>query len=497
MKNIVYKLTDFVKRNPTAVIISAIIFITLGYLLTLDRVENVFQSTFDFVTTKSRVFVGLSQLLMMGWLIYLMLFSKFGRTRIGGEKAKTEFSTLSWLSMLFMCGMGIGLLYYGVAEPLYHTLDNPFNDDPANASRYGLALSFMDWGLHPWTLYCVLGVIIAYVHFNKNRAYKISSIFPKSSPTWLKKSVDIISALGVLAGLSTSLGLGVSQMSAGMTHVFGWAINEYVLIIVIGLIAIWSLITGFKKGIKWLSNITMTMTVMILVVVLIAQASRGMNISYFTYAVEGISTYISEFIRFSNPFNEDSAGWSSGWFMFYQLWFASWAIFVSIFAAKISRGRTYRGFIGGVIFMPLLITIIWFTILGGTAAGMPADVQAVIIADLNTSIFDFVKYLMSNPYFNLFSGFIIVTVALSFITGADSGSYVVATLASEKSLLSNGTKIYWGSVQILMAVVLFYCGGLVLIQTASTITGVLVIVVILIGMVLMSKSIYDDRKKVK
>lgn len=480
----------FIKGRISSVIASIIIFTVLISLLLSGTSENIFGETLSYLCTATREPVGIACMITLALLAYLA-FSKFGKIKIGGYKAKKEFSNLSWISMLFAAGMGIGLLFYS-SEGLFHMNSNPYFENAGGIEGYSLAL--FDWSIVPWSLYALMGVIVAYFHFNKGRQLKLSSILPKETNIWIKRGIDIIMTLGILAGLTTSLGLGIIQLESGLRYVFGFEVNPYLLMLIVELVALWSVMTGLQKGMKWLSNITIALAgILITVIYLIGKFSLNLDFNEFIGA--GTGHFLGNFARYMNVFDSNSDAWAAAWPVFYQLWYASWAAFVGVFVAKISKGRSFREFIMGVVAIPSLMTIIWFGVFGRIELSMANELFPLMQNDITQSLFAFLGMITSDGAYQLISGVVMLLLCLFFITSSDSGSFVVASMLTEKGPINPKDKLYWCGIECLMAMVLYGCGGLALIQSASVIMGLPVLLLMLFGAGYFLRTIQIDRKQ--
>ncbi len=408
-------------------------------------------------------------------------FSRYGSIVIGGKKAKPEFSRFAWYDMLLSAGMGIGLLFWSVAEPINH-LGNPspmFDSVAPNspAAQSAMASTFFHWGIHPWAIYAVVGLGLAFFSYNKGLPLTIRSLFypligNKIYGFW-GNIIDILSVLATLMGLATSLGLGVSQVNAGLNNLFGISINttvQVILIVVITGFATISVIMGLDGGVKRLSEINMVLAGVFLLFVLITGptvyilSGFTQNIGYFAANFIEMSTWTETF-RDSN--------WQSTWTIFYWSWWISWSPFVGMFIARVSKGRTVKEFIVGVVLIPTAISFVWMSVFGGTAIFQEmngiADLASAVAIDESLALFAMVESL---PYPQILSFVGIVLVIVFFVTSADSGSLVVDHLTSGGKLDSPiPQRIFWTAIAGVIAATLLVGGGLSALQTASVITG--------------------------
>lgn len=476
MNKIILKL----KKNTSSVIACSILAIILLFITATNVNQTDFASLFSNVCVAVRAYVGILCIFFLIVLIGLSI-SKYGSIKLGGEKAKPEFSTFSWLSCLFMAGMGIGLLFY-CQEPLFHMHSNPYvGRISGSPESIAYSLTLFNWTFNAWGLYAIFGLIIAFFHFNKGRDLKISSALPNSSHKFIKKAVDIVMALGIIAGLCTSLGLGVSQFKSGVKYLFNVEINEYIAMLVIGIIATLSVNSGLKRGVKWLSNINSILVCFIFIaIIVLAYINRSIT-GYIDYTASGLRTFFTNYVFFNDVFNPESDSWAAAWPVFYQMWYAAWAAFVSVFVAKISKGRTIRQFVIGVLLAPTAITILWFGMFGTIGSQLQDLIYPAMQNDISTSLFIFLNQISSGKLFIILSTLILIAICLFFTTSSDSSSYVVATLLTPDSQAYKLSKILWSFIQCIAAIVLFACGGLSLVQMASVTLGIIVITVMLFG----------------
>lgn len=465
---------------------------TLLMLMVLKPEAAIFQNVLSGMCLALRGPVTIFCYFCIAALAYLA-FSKYGRIRLGGENAKPEFSTFSWLSCLFMAGCGIGIVFY-CQEPILHYFNNPYSGnvygDPVSVAY---SLTLFNWTINDWVQFALLGVIIAYFHYNRGKDLRLSSVLPGSTPLWLRRSVDIIMAIGVISGLTTSLGLGVTQIGKGFEYVFDTTISPYLLMFAIAVVAAWSVTSGLKKGVKWLSNIS-TVLVCMLMVSIIFIGIYMLNIYNFAeYIGKGSALLLLNFFSYNDFYNPASDVWAASNPIFFNLWFAAWAAFVAVFVAKISKGRTIRQFIFGIVGFPTLFTILWFGIFGCIGAEYRELIYKAMSDDVPTALFIFFQNITNNGYYVILSAVALVTICLFFITSSDSGSYVVATLLSKEKNVTSHDKIFWASVQCFFAMALYWCGGLALVQSVSVIMGILVMVLIIVGFIFFIKKIRTDK----
>jgi choline-glycine betaine transporter len=373
---------------------------------------------------------------------------------------------------------------------LFHVNNNPYFENSDGIDGYSLAL--FNWSIVPWSLYALMGLIVAYFHFNKGRQLKLSSILPRDTNIWVKRSIDITMTLGIIGGLTTSLGLGVAQLTTGLDYVFGISINPYILMAGIEVIALWSVMTGLQRGMKWLSNATIILAAILLLAVFLI-GKFGLDLDFAEFIGAGTGHFLGNFGKYMNVFDKTSDAWAAAWPVFYQLWYASWAAFVGVFVAKISKGRTFKEFIIGTVGIPSLMTLIWFGVFGRVEWSVADELYPLMQSDITKSLFAFLNMICDTGLYQVISGLVLLLLCMFFITSSDSGSYVVASMLTEKGPINPKDKLYWSIIECLMAMVLFGCGGLALIQSASVIMGIPVLLLMMFGAGYFIRTLYKDK----
>ncbi len=399
-----------------------------------------------------------------------LALSPWGKIRLGGDAAKAEHSTITWLAMLFAAGMGIGLMFWGVAEPAayftgwYHT---PLGVEANTAEAADLALgaTMYHWGLHPWAIYGVVALSLAFFSYNKGLPLSIRSVFypilGDRTWGWPGHVIDILAVIATLFGLATSLGLGAQQASAGISHVFGVdsTIGLQVFVIVgVTLLAIISVVRGLEGGVKVLSNVNMIIALLLLVCV----SAFALAISMGTIP-QTIMAYAQNIIPLSNPHGRPDEGWLQGWTVFYWAWWISWSPFVGMFIARVSKGRTVREFVTAVLLVPTAVTIIWMSVYGGLAIDQIQNGIGALGADGITSVplamFQMFEG-MDTGYTTLLSSLAILLVLVFFITSSDSGSLVIDSITSGGKIDAPvPQRIFWATVEGAIAIALLWIGG--------------------------------------
>lgn len=466
----------------------------------------------DFFTSVNGSIVG-----ALGWYYILavaifvafsfyMGLSRFGRIRLGKADDKPEFSTGSWFSMLFAAGMGIGLVFWGVAEPLNH-FANPRPSVAAlsqeDIAEQAINQSYMHWGIHAWAIYAVVGAAIAYTVHRLGKPmsirWSLQPVLGNRVKGGLGHAIDVAAVVGTLFGVATSLGLGVSQIASGLEAVdLLTDPGNLAKVVIIGLIttvSIASLLSGVGKGIKWLSNGNLMLAGALLLFVLIAGPTLFLEREF----VQSIGTYIQNFVGLTFDVSayqgQAGADWQAGWTTFYWGWWIAWAPFVGIFIARISKGRTVGEFVAGVLLVPTIITFLWFSIMGGTALyreinGAGGLIGADGSVDSTMSLFTLLADL---PGGYLVSIGAIILIALFFITSSDSGSLVVSMLTAKGTDdPPRWVRLFWGITEGLVAAALLVAGGLGALQTASIIAALPFSIVMLLMVVSLWKMFHKE-----
>jgi BCCT family betaine/carnitine transporter len=439
--------------------------------------------------------------------------SPLGKVRLGGTKAKPDYTYTGWFSMLFAAGMGIGLMFYGVSEPLSHfgsamggtTMENGVRTDwaplgaaigdPEGARRLAMAATIFHWGLHPWAIYAILALGLALFSFNKGLPLTIRSVFyPLLGERiwgWPGHIIDILAVLATMFGLATSLGLGASQAAAGLNYLFDIPLGnttQIVLVMGITLLALTSVLAGLDAGVKRLSEINMVLAILLLVFVIIV----GPTLAILTGFFGNLGAYVEYLPELANPFGREDANFSQGWTAFYWAWWISWSPFVGMFIARVSRGRTVREFIVSVLVVPSLACVLWMTVFGGTAITqlVTDGYKAVAEAALPLQIFQMLDVL---PLAQITSFLAIVLVVVFFVTSSDSGSLVIDVIAAGGKVdAPTPQRVFWCLFEGLVAIALILGGGLVALQAMAVSTGFPFTVVLLVATVSVVKGLMSE-----
>lgn len=478
------------KKNISFIIslIISVVIVLIGIIYP-TKFENTAMNLFNYIGNKLGWIYTVSMTIFLIFSIWIGFFSRYRNIRLGKDNEKPEYSFFSWFAMLFSAGMGVGLIFWGVAEPANYFL-NPLNatSDSPKAAAFALSKSFLHWGLHPWAAYAVIGLILAYMQYRKGKKALISSIFIPffgedivDKP--LGKAIDILTILATVGGIATSLGLGVYQINSGLNFIFGIPENstvQLIIIIITTIIVVLSVATPLEKGIKLISDINIYLAFILIFFCLLIGPTSGI-ISTF---IEGLGIYISNLI--SNSFTVGALGhkaWYASWTLFYWAWFIAWAPFTGIFIARISRGRTIKEFILGVLFAPALFSFLWFSIFGRITMNSDINILKEAIKSTPTAYFVVMQYFPLGKYVSLFT---LILLSTFFITSANSATFVLGMLTSDGDLNpKKDKKIIWGLVQSGFAIALMIGtkNGLKMLQTAS-ITLALPFSIIMIGAII-------------
>ena len=450
----------------------------------MDSVQQIFTQLCVVLRTPVICFCYIS----LGVLLFLAT-TKYGSIRLGGARAHPEYSTKEWLSCLFMAGCGIGIVYY-CQEPVMHYHSNPYVGSViGDAQSVAYSLSLYNWTINNWGQFALLGVILAFFHYNCGKDLRLSSILPGGTPLWLRRGMDVFLAIGVMAGLATSLGYGSVQLSKGFSHVFESEISVYALMFFMGVIALGYVIAALQKGTKWLSGFTTVFVAILLLAVVCTAIFRHQIYGFLSYIGKGTGLFVANYISYNDFYNISSSSWAADKFVFNNLWFSTWAAFVAVFMAKISKGRTIRQFIFGVVGMPTLITIIWFGIFGCVGAEYSEQLYTGMNGDLPLGLFKFLQIIANNGYYVLLSALVMLVIILFFTTSSDTAAYVMANLLSRERYVENTDKIFWATVQCLFAMALFALGGLAMIRSVVVIMGIIVMIIMVVAIYFFLKKI--------
>ena len=460
-------------------------------------------------TAKSGIFANFSWFYVLAFSVFLgflviLSVSSLGNIKLGNDEEEPEFGFLSWLAMLFAAGMGVGLMFFGVAEPLTHYLSDITTGSAEHKQQEALLHTLFHWGIHAWAVYGTIALALAYFGFRYKLPLALRSCFypllKERINGKLGDLIDIMALLATLFGVITTLGFGASQLGAGL-HQLGWISEnsfslQVVVIAVVMSLAIFSAISGVGKGVKILSELNLTLAFCLLIFVLVA----GPTLYLLSAFSDNIGTYLSNLVQLSFKtyvYEQEHTGWFSGWTILYWAWWCSWAPFVGLFIARISKGRTIREFIFGVLVIPSMFGILWFTVFGNTAIwlndGEAAGTLGQMISSPETLLFKFLDYLPLSGVTGLVS---LVVISLFFITSADSGIYVLNNIASrDKSLAApRWQAVMWGILMSVVAIVLMQSGGLANLQAMTLLVALPFAMLMLLMCFSLWKGLNADKK---
>ncbi|MDZ7806117.1 MAG: BCCT family transporter [Gracilimonas sp.] len=458
----------------------AIVLITAMIASTLflgDQAEEFFNGVQTAITDNAGWFFVIVVNVFIVFSLFIA-FSRFGNIKLGGDDADTDFSTMAWFAMLFSAGMGIGIMFWSVAEPIFHYLSPPMAEGGTpEAAQQAMNLTYLHWGFHAWAIYAVVGLSLGFFAFNRGLPLSFRSVFypliGDRIKGWMGDVIDTLAVLATLFGLATSLGLGVLQVSAGLEHVFGFPDNIFVqvgIIVVITGVATVSVVLGIDKGVRVLSELNVRIAALFLVFVIFV----GPTIYIFDSFIQNFGGYISSVATFSF-WTESYSGtnWQSSWTIFYWAWWISWSPYVGMFIARISKGRTVKEFVLGVLIVPSIITFLWMSAFGGSAINLEMSGIGTIGDAVNENVATALFVFLEQFPLEIVTSIIAIVLILSFfVTSSDSGSLVIDGLTSGGKLDAPvGQRIFWAQTEGLVAAILLIGGGLTALQTASISTG--------------------------
>ncbi|KJZ16863.1 MULTISPECIES: BCCT family transporter [unclassified Halomonas] len=466
---------------------------------------------------------NLSWVFLLGGNVFVLLalgliFTPLGKVRIGGAEATPDYSYMGWFAMLFAAGMGIGLMFYGVSEPMTHFStalggtsvgENGIRTDwaPLGAAAgdeqaavdLGMAATIFHWGLHPWAAYAIVGLSLAIFAFNKGLPLTMRSVFypilGERVWGWPGHLIDILAVFATLFGLATSLGLGASQAAAGLNELFGTPNTDTTMVLLIAgitAVALCSIMLGVDKGVQRLSQVNMVLAFLLLAFVILVGPTLAIATGFFT----NLGHYLAELPALSNPFGREDANFVQGWTAFYWAWWISWSPFVGMFIARVSRGRTVREFLTAVLLVPTLVSVLWMTSFGGTAIEqyITDGFQGVQDAALELKLFAMLGEL---PLASITSFIGIVLVIVFFVTSSDSGSLVIDSItAGGKVDAPKPQRVFWAIIEGAIAIALLLGGGLTALQAAAVSTGLPFTLVLLVACYAIIKGLMSEPKAV-
>ncbi|AJY45457.1 BCCT family transporter [Martelella endophytica] len=497
-------------HNPvfliSGLLVVAFVLVTLAFQEQAGTVFNGLRdwltSTFDwFFLLAGNVFVLLG---------IVLIFSPYGKIRLGGSDATPDYSYSGWFAMLFAAGMGIGLMFYGVSEPISHYTTSIAQDagtpeswaplggapgDEAAAKSLAMAATIFHWALHPWAIYAIVALALALFSYNKGLPLSVRSvfypIFGERVWGWIGHIIDILAVLATLFGLATSLGIGAEQANAGLNHIFGLPVNEVskvILIVCITGVALTSVVAGMDAGVQRLSQLNMILAALLLGFVILVGPT--------TYILSGLVSNFVDYARYlpelANPFGRTDTNFMDGWTSFYWAWWISWSPFVGMFIARVSRGRTVREFLTCVLIIPSLVSIVWMTVFGDTAIHeiIVNNYQDLADAPLDLKLFVMLEQL---PLQQITSFIGIVLVIVFFVTSSDSGSIVIDTItAGGKVDAPVPQRVFWASFEGLVAIALLLGGGLTALQAMAVSTGFPFTIILLLACFAIIKGLHSE-----
>lgn len=407
-------------------------------------------------------------------------FSKYGDLKLGKKDDVPEFSTFSWIAMLFSCGIGVGFLLWGVAEPLYHYMQTPYMAEPATpeAAVVALQITSMHWGIHTWMAYCLVGLCIAFPAFRYGKPMYIGiSLYgllgERTENSIWARILDLVGAVATIGGVATVLGLGVISLDYGVGHIFGIEtgnIGKVIIILALTLMYSLSAASGLKRGVVLLSNLNVAIVTSFGIFILLSGDTNNL----LRYFVTDIGNYLSNILPmtfWADPLQNSE--WLNWWTIFYWLVVISWSPFVGGFVARISRGRTIKEFVIFAVITPAICSILWFTVIGATSIGIEASGEAEIFKAVQENLGSGIYVLIDNfPISNIISIVVFCSMAIFLVTSADSACFFVAMQMSKGAYEPTfGMKVTWGLFTGLLAIVLLVSGGLKAVQTASIVAG--------------------------
>jgi choline/glycine/proline betaine transport protein len=467
-----------------------------------DTAANVFSAVQSWIVETFGWFYMFAVAVFVIFAIALAL-SSHGKVRLGPDDARPDFSYTSWFAMLFSAGMGIGLMFFGVAEPVMHYTNPPTGEGgDVAAAREAMNITFFHWGVHAWAIYAVVALSLAYFGYRYGLPLTIrSALYPLIGERIygpIGHAVDLFAVLGTMFGVATSLGLGVTQVNSGLAYLFGVpdALTvQLILIAGITLMATASVVSGLDKGIKRLSELNLILALVLVLFVLVL----GPTLFLLEALVQNIGAYLTDAVNKTfNLYAYQKTDWLGGWTLFYWAWWIAWSPFVGMFIARVSRGRTVREFIAGVLFVPVGVTFVWMTVFGNTAIQLDMGQAAGAIAaavDENTStaLFKFLEYFPLAEVASVVATLLVITF---FVTSSDSGSLVIDSITSGgKTDAPQSQRLFWATIEGVVAGVLLAVGGtaaLNALQAGAVSTGLPFTIILLLMCVSLIKGLYHE-----
>jgi glycine betaine transporter len=461
------------------------LFVVWGVVFT-DSLASATQSTLTWLLARFGWLFVLSAAAFVAFAAWIG-FSRYGTMRLGGDEDRPEFRTSSWVAMMFSAGMGIGLMFYGVAEPISHLAAPPLGrGEPGtpDTARLAMQYTYFHWALTPWAIYGVVGLTLGYFCMRKGRPNLVSEAFRPLIGNRVEgpvgKGIDVLAIWATLFGSATSLGFGAAQINSGLNFLWDVSITntlQVLIIVVLTALFVVSATTGVEKGVQFLSNMNMLLAILLLLFILVV----GPTVFIAQTFTDALGAYLYNFIPMSLDSGAFGGGeWLNSWTIFYWAWWISWAPFVGTFLARISRGRTIREYLIGVLLVPSGVSFVWFAILGGTALDLQLSGQADLIKAAAKPEVALFTTLEQFPISSVTSFLVIILVSLFFVSGADAASLVMGTMSSRGALEpTRPVVVVWGSLTGLTAAVLLIAGGLTALQQAAIIAAAPFVLIVL------------------
>ncbi|MDH5159412.1 glycine betaine uptake BCCT transporter [Heyndrickxia oleronia] len=491
--------------------ISSVFWVSVAILLIAVVYGVAAPNNFETITSNIQTFLtsrfGWYYLILVSLIVIFCIFlilSPIGAITLGKPNDKPEYSTVSWFAMLFSAGMGIGLVFWGAAEPLSHFATNPPLSEPGSddALKESMRFTFFHWGLHAWGIYALIALALAYFNFRKGEPGLISStltpILGKYASGKIGGLIDILAVLATVIGVATTLGFGAAQINGGLSFLFDIPNNFKVQLIIIGVVTVLFIISawsGLGKGIKYLSNTNLVLAILLLILMFTA----GPTLLILNLFTDTLGKYLQNIIQMSfriAPLNSENRDWINSWTIFYWAWWISWSPFVGIFIARVSKGRTIRQFLIGVLLAPSIVSFIWFAVFGTASIHVQQqgriDLTVLKTEEVLFGVFENV------PMTTILSIIALILIAIFFITSADSATFVLGMQTTYGSLHPpNSVKLTWGILQSLVAVILLYSGGLQGLQNALIIAAFPFSIIIILMIISLYKSLMKERRDLR
>lgn len=492
--------------NPTVFLgASGIIIAIISFAVLAPKLaDSTFKSLQTLIVDNASWYYILTVAIILITTVYLSM-SRYGNIKLGPDHSKPDYSDASWFAMLFSAGMGIGLMFFGVAEPVMHFLSPPLGEGGnIQAARQAMRLTFFHWGLHAWAIYAIVALILAFFAFRHNLPLTLrSALFPMIGDRIYGKwgdAVDIFAVVGTLFGVATSLGYGVLQINTGLNYLFPNAIavnipTQIVLIVVVTGLATLSVTSGLDKGVKMLSELNLGLGAILLLFVL----ATGSTVFLLQAFVQNVGNYVSNIVSMTfNMYAYEKTNWFGGWTILYWGWWISWAPFVGLFIARVSRGRTIRQFVTGVLLIPTGFTFLWMTVFGNSAIDLILNqgitsLGNVVQKDVSLALFAMFEHF---PLSGVLTAVGLAMVVVFFVTSADSGALVMDMLSAHgKGSQGIAYRVYWSAGAGVVAIVLLLAGGLGALQTMTIASALPFVTVLMVAMYGLMKALQVDIQK--